>query len=137
MSTKPSSSFIDDTAVLKRLYAALNRGDIPDVLKLFDPEIERIEAPGFPTPGTYRGLAELEAHFNKGRSTWAEGACEPEQFTSAGPRIIVQVHVKVRLKDHQEWIDGQVTDVFTLKNGKVTEMHSFLTRDDALDWTSS
>ncbi len=33
---------------LKEAYAALNRNDIPGFVKIFDPEIERIEPADFP-----------------------------------------------------------------------------------------
>lgn len=58
--------------IVKAIYAALNRDDIPGVLEFFASGIEWIEPEGFSTPGTYRGLAEVSAHFSKGRSTWAD-----------------------------------------------------------------
>ncbi|WP_413585628.1 nuclear transport factor 2 family protein [Bdellovibrio sp. HCB274] len=119
---------------IKQFYAGLNRGDIPAVLKLLDPEIVRVETESFPTPGTYRGLDEMKAHIEKGRSTWAEGGCEPERFTVVDDKVVVFVHVRVRLKDKTDWIDGRIADVFTLKDGKITEMRSFIDREEAMQW---
>lgn len=123
-----------ETETLKKIYAALNRGDIPAILAFFDPQIERIEPEGFPAAGTYRGLAEVEAHFSKARATWAEGTCEPERFFAADDKIVVFVHVRVRLKSSAEWLDGRLADVFTFRDGKAVQMRSYADKQQALDW---
>src|SRR5438874_745322 len=87
-----------ETEAIREAYAALNRNDVPAFVAVFDPQIERIEPAEFPGGGTYRGLAAVMVHLSKGRGSWAEGSCEPERFVVAGDRIIVSVHVRVRLK---------------------------------------
>ena len=123
-----------ETEALREAYAALNRNDIPAMLKAFDPQIERIEPPEWPGGGTYRGLADVEAHISKARETWAEGSCEPEQFIVAGDKIVVFLYVRVRLKDHTEWLEGRLADVFTFRNGKAIQMRTFDDRRQALEW---
>jgi ketosteroid isomerase-like protein len=115
---------------VKKIYGALNRNDISAYLIFFDAKIERYETFG----GRYHGLDELKANFSQGRETWAEGSCEPEKFTVVGDKVVVFVHVRVRLKNKTEWIDGQVTDVFTFQGTKVVEFYSFTDRNEALKW---
>ena len=134
MPTNQSTNLASEIETLKEVYAAINRNDIPGVLKFFDPEIERIEPPGFPSSGTYRGHAEVKAQFSQARDTWAEGGCKPEKFVVAGDKVIVFVHVRVRLKNKQEWIEGDAADVFTFRNGKVTQMRTFTEKQHALEW---
>jgi len=70
--------------VLRAIYAALNRGDIPGFVAHFAEDMvwaEFLESPG---GGTYRGLAAVRAHAMEARATWAEGACEPERFIVEG-----------------------------------------------------
>ena len=95
-----------ETEAIKEAYAALNRNDIPGFAQILDPQIERIEPAEFPSGGTYHGLAAVKAHVSKGRSTWAEGSCEPERFIVAGDKIVVFLHVRVRLKDNTEWVEA-------------------------------
>ncbi len=135
MTTSKSSNLAAETETLKEVYAAINRNDIPAVLKSFDPQIERIETWAFPSGGVYRGHAEVKAHLSQGRETWAEGSCEPERFIVAGDKIIVFLFVRVRLKNRSEWIEGRIADVFTFRHGKVIQMRSFVERQQALDWT--
>lgn len=119
---------------VKKFYLALNQNDIPGILQFCDPQIERVEFEGNPSEGVFRGLSEFQAHLIKGRSTWDEGGCEPTRLVLEGDKVIVSVHVRVRLKNKTEWIDGQVTDVFAFRNGRITQMRSFLIAEEALIW---
>jgi ketosteroid isomerase-like protein len=123
-----------ETKALREGYAALNRSDIPAFVKVFDPQIERIEPADFPAGGTYRGLAAVTAHLSKARETWAEGSCDPERIIVAGDRHIVFVYVRVRLKHETEWREGHIADVYTFRNGKAIEFRTFVDRRQALEW---
>ena len=127
----------NDIEAVKETYAAINRNDVPAAIKACDPQIEWIEPSDFPTPGTYRGHADVMAHISRGRNTWAEGACELEQFIVAGDKIVAFVRARVRLKDRTEWIDGRFADVHTFRNGKAIQVRSFGERQEALDWAGA
>src|SRR5262245_59096468 len=100
------------TQALKQFFAAVNRNDMQAITHDFDPDVVRIEPEGFPTSGTYRGIAEVREHVTRGRGTWAEGTCEPEKFLENGERVVVYLHVRVRLKDSNEWVEGRFADGF-------------------------
>ncbi len=123
--------FAAEVEVVRNAYAALNRNDIDGFVKDFDPDVVRIEFEGLPMAGTYRGLEAVREHVSQGRGTWAEGSCEPEQFTVAGDKVIVSPHVRVRLKDRTDWIEGRTGDVFTFRDGKVIEFRTFQEESDA------
>lgn len=130
-------SLAAETEALKRAYAALNRNDIDGFVKDFDPQIERIEFEGSPMAGEFHGIEEVRAHVARGRSTWAEGACEPERFVVSGDKIIAFCQVRVRLEDETEWLEGRTGDVFTFRNGKVTEFRTFADETDALEYAGA
>lgn len=123
--------------VLKELYSALNRNDIPAAVKSFDPEIVRIEFEGSPMEGKFHGFDEVKRHFSQGRGTWAEGSCEPERFSTFEDKVIVFVYVRVKLKKNMEWVEGRPADVFTFKHGKITEMRTFANSEEALEWVKA
>lgn len=123
--------------VLRAAYAALNRGDIPSFVKDFDEEIEWLEFVETPGGGTYQGRAAVEAHATGARATWAEGRCEPERFIVAGDKVVVFVHVRVRLKHETEWREGRIADVYTFRGGKATQARLFLDRRQALEWAGA
>jgi len=122
------------TDVLTRFFAAVNRNDMQAITEDFDPQIVRIEPEGFPTAGTYRGIAEVQAHVTKGRGTWAEGTCEPEEFFENGDKVVVYLYAWVRPKNSTEWGGGRFADGFVFRNDKIIEYRSFGERADALKW---
>lgn len=124
----------NEIEVLKQFFAAINRNDMQAITKHFDPQIVRIEPEGFPTAGTYRGIAEVQEHVAKGRATWAEGTCEPEEFLTNADKVVVYLHVWVRLQDSTDWVGGRFADGFVLREGKITQYLSFGERLDALKW---
>ena len=123
-----------EAKALERFFAAINRNDMQAAIEDFDPQILRIEPEGFPTAGTYRGIAEVQAHIMKGRGTWAEGSCEPEQFLVNGDKVVVYLHARVRPNDSTEWVGGRFADGFVFRNGKIVQYLSFAERAEALEW---
>lgn len=122
------------TEVLERFFAAINRNDMPAIIEGFDPEIVRVEPAGFPTAGIYRGIAEVQAHVERGRGTWAEGSCTPEKYLVNGNRVVVYLHAWVRTKDSADWTGGRFADGFEFRGGKIVHYQSFGERSDALAW---
>lgn len=123
--------------VLEQFFAAINRNDMQVITRDFDSQIVRIEPEGFGdrlTTGTYRGITEVREHITKGRETWAEGTCQPEKFLVNRDKVVAYVHVRVRLKDSTDWIDGRFADGFVFRNGTITQYISFGERADALKW---
>ena len=124
----------NEIEVLEQFFAAINRNDMQGITTYFDPQIVRIEPEGFPTAGTYRGIAEVQEHISKGRATLAEGTCEPEKFLTNGDKVVVYLHVRVRLKDSTDWVSGRFADGFVFRDGKITHYLSFGEQLDALKW---
>lgn len=123
--SEPTPPLAAETEALRQAYAALNRGDVAGFVAVLDPQVERIEPADFPMAGTYRGLAAVTEHVAAGRGSWAEGACEPERFLAAGDRVIVFLHVRVRLKSESTWREGRIGDVFTFRHGKAVQFRTF------------
>jgi uncharacterized protein len=122
------------TEVLERFFAAINRNDMQAITRDFHPEIVRIEPEGFPTSGTYHGIAEVQKQVAAGRGTWAEGSCDPEEFFTSGDKVVVYLHARVRQQNSSEWIGGRFADGFVFREGKIIEYRTFWQRADALSW---
>jgi ketosteroid isomerase-like protein len=123
-----------ETEALRAYFAAINRNDMQAITRDFDPQIVRIEPDGFPTAGTYRGITEVQQNVMQGRGTWAEGTCEPERFLVNGDKVVVYLHVRVRLKSSTDWIDARFADGFVFRDGKILQYRSFGERAEALRW---
>lgn len=104
------------------------------MIRDFDPQIVRVEPEGFPTAGTYRGIVDVQEHVRTGRATWAEGSCEPEKFLVKGDKVVVYLHVRVRLHGATDWIEGRFADGFVFRDGRIIEYRTFGERAQALEW---
>jgi ketosteroid isomerase-like protein len=76
----------------------------------------------------------VKAYLSQSRADWVEGSSEPERFIVVGDKIIVFVHVRVRLKEGTQWHEIRLADVFTFRNGKAIQMRAFADRQQALAW---
>jgi ketosteroid isomerase-like protein len=119
---------------LKHFYDAINRNDMQAIIRDFDPDIVRVEPEGFPTAGTWQGIAEVQEHVRKGRGSWAEGTCEPEEFLMSGDKVVVYLNARVRMKGATQWTGGRFADGFVFRNGRIVEYRSFGEREEALEW---
>lgn len=137
---EPTSTLAAEIDALREAYAALNRGDVPGFVRLFDACVERIEE--FGSGGTYRGLAAVTRHIAEARAAWAEGSCEPQRFCAGGfggggdkgNRVIAFVDVRVRLKNETQCRQGRIADVYTFRDGKVIEFRTFDDERQAVQW---
>ena len=120
--------------LIRKVYSAINQNDTKKALRNFDANAVRREFEGTPNAGVFKGMAELEKHFESGRSTWAEGACDPQEFIEKDDKVAVIVHVKVRLKEKTEWLEGYTADIFQFKDGKVIEFRTFAEKEKAFEW---
>jgi ketosteroid isomerase-like protein len=121
-------------AGLRAAYAAFNRGDIDGAVQLLDPQVEWTEPAEFPDGGTYHGIDGAKRYLAQSRAGAAQVISEPEQFISAGNRIVVFVHARVLPKIGAPWQDVHLADVYTFQNGRITQMRAFADRRDALRW---
>lgn len=130
----PTPPLAAEIELLKAAYDALNRNDVAGFVEIFDPQVERTEPADLPGGGVHRGLEAVKAHVSLRRGQWAEGCCEPEHFVAAGDRIVVLVHVRVRLENEVEWREGRIADVYTFRGGKAIQSRTFVDRREALEW---
>jgi uncharacterized protein len=112
---------------LRGAHAAFNRGDIEAAVALMDPQIEWSEPAEFPGGGTYHGRDGVKKYLTQSRAAWAEVNSEPERFITAGDRVVVFVHARVRPEGSNEWL-------YTFRGGKAIAMRAFADRQNALRW---
>jgi uncharacterized protein len=124
-------------AGLRAAYAAFNRGDIDATVQLFDPNVEWIEPTEFPGGGAYHGVEGAKRYLAQSRAGAAEVISEPERFIPSGDRIVVFVYARVLPKGGGTWQEIRLADVYTFRDGRVTQMHAFANRQEALRWAGA
>ena len=124
----------DAIAKLRASYAAFNKGDIDTAVRFLDPQVQWVEPAEFPGGGTYHGIEGAKHYLAQSRAGAAAVISEPEQFIPAEDRIVVFVHARVLPKNSNDWQDIRLADVYVFQEGRVTKMHAFAKREDALRW---
>ena len=121
---------MDSVSLLKSLYDAFGRGDIPTVLGAMSPEIKWYEAesnPYMPSGKAWVGPdAVLNNLFMKLAAEWDSFTVHPKSFHNAGNSVIVEARYTGTYKATRKSMDTQVCHVWDVKDGKVTRFQQYV-----------
>ena len=121
---------MDNVSLLKSLYDAFGRGDIPNVLGAMSPEIKWHEAesnPYMPSGKAWIGPdAVLNDLFMKLGSEWDGFAVHPKVFHDAGNSVIVEIRYSGTYKATGKSMDAQGCHVWDMKDGKLTRFQQYV-----------
>jgi ketosteroid isomerase-like protein len=122
-----------DVDTLRTAYDAFNRGDVPAVLEVLDPQMEWHEPGGGRAPrGTFRGPQSVGNDvFATVPQNFDEFRAEGEQFIDAGDQVVVTGRFRGRAKNGQE-LDAPFAHIWTMRNGKAVRMEHYV---DQPSWT--
>ena len=111
----------DNIALVRNLYEAFNRGDVPTVLAGFDENIEWNEAEGMPYGGQYHGPeAVAENVFAPVTKDFDDFDVTPEEILADGDRVVVLLKHTGTAKESGNKLSMPAAHVWTVRDGKVT-----------------
>jgi hypothetical protein len=123
--------------IIQNLYAAFAKGDIPAVLKRFDPEIEWNEAESFPYAdgNPYIGpQAVLEGVFARIGAEWEYWNLTDQTYYEVNSgEIIVTGRYKAKNKMTSKEINVQFVHMWTLNEGLVTKFQQYANTYQAVE----
>jgi ketosteroid isomerase-like protein len=121
---------LDNVSLVKNLYDAFGRGDIPSVLGAMSPDIHWSQAesnPYMPSGEAWVGPdAVLNNLFIRLGAEWDGFTVHPRSFHDAGGSVIVEVRYSGRYKATGKEMDTQACHVFDIKDGKVTRFQQYV-----------
>jgi ketosteroid isomerase-like protein len=121
---------MDNVKLVKNLYDALGRGDIPAVLGAMSPEIHWHEAesnPYMPSGAAWVGPdAVLNNLFKRLVAEWDGFSIHPKLFHDAGNSVIVEARYSGKYKATGKSLDTQVCHVWDVKDCKVTKFQQYV-----------
>jgi ketosteroid isomerase-like protein len=117
--------------VVRRLFAAVERRDLPAMLACYDPDVEIREAESLPYGGVHRGHDGARRHAAAFMASW--GALQPPADRSldaelvAGPGDTVVAIFRHRATDPatQARFDAPEVGLYSVRHGKVTHAQMF------------
>ena len=123
----------DNVKIVRSVYDAWVREELPGPLELMDPEIEYVNPAGAVEPGTHRGLDAFHRAVQKVFEGWATWQMEPEAFESSGDQVAVVVRYRARGRESGVEVEGRESALWTLRDGKVVRYAWFHEPEDAFE----
>jgi ketosteroid isomerase-like protein len=113
--------------VVRGVYEAFGRGDLPAVLGAMADDIEWHEAEGMPYGGVYHGgEAVAQNVFGPITQDIPYFAVKPEEFIASGDAVAVVVRYTGAGKDTGKQLDLPVVHVWDVRNGKIAQFRQFI-----------
>ena len=121
---------MDNVSLMKSLYAAFGRGDVPSVLGAMAADIRWHQAEGnpyMPSGEAFVGPdAVLNNVFMRLGTEWDGFAVHPWSFHGAGDSVIVEARYSGKYKETDKKADLQACHVWDVKDGKVTRFQQYV-----------
>jgi ketosteroid isomerase-like protein len=120
---------MDNVRLLKNLYDAFGRGDIPSVLGAMSPGIKWHQAESNPyqaSGNAWVGPDAVLSLFMKLGSEWDGFTVHPKSFHDAGDSVIVEGRYSGIYKPTGKSMDTQVCHVWDVKDGKITRFQQYV-----------
>lgn len=112
--------------LVKDLYDAFARGDVPTVLGAFTEDIVWTDAEGFPTGGTYHGAnAIVEGVFMPLVTDWDGFSVRPAEFLDAGDVVVALGNYSGTFKQTGKSMTVPFAHVWRFRDGKVFKFDQY------------
>jgi ketosteroid isomerase-like protein len=112
--------------IIRALYAAFAKGDVPGVLGALDEEVRWTEAEGFPYGGTYVGPDAVLANvFAKLGSEWDGFSAVPHSFVAEGDTVVALGEYGGSYNATGKRFSAPFAHVWTLRDGKVVRFQQY------------
>ncbi len=118
---------MNNSDLIRSLYAAFGRGDVKSLLDALDPSIEWLsngDAKTIPWGGRRGGVAGAASFFEALADNLDFEAFEPRDFFEDGDTVVVLGRTKARVKSGGVF-DSDWAHVFTFKNSKLLRFREF------------
>jgi ketosteroid isomerase-like protein len=123
----------ENVGIVRSVYEAWARNELPGPSELFDPEIEYVNPPGAVEPGTRRGIEAFGRAVRAMVEGWETWEIEPERFAPAGEQVAVVVRYRVQGRVSAVDVSAHESALWTMRDGKVVRYEWFHGPDDALE----
>lgn len=118
----------ENVEVVRRVYEAFARGDVPAVLGALDARVEWREADNHPYAdrNPYVGPdAVLTGVFARLGGEWDGFAATPDEILDAGDTVVARGHYTGTFRQTGERVRAQFAHFFTMRGGKVTKFQQY------------
>jgi len=112
-------------------YEFVDREHAPD-LDLLDPDIRWHTRADLPDTATHRGHDGVKALMAEWFGAFEDLSVDVEELIDAGDRVVVLLLLRGRARGSAHEVHMSETHVLRMRAGKVTEVHEYATKAEAL-----
>jgi ketosteroid isomerase-like protein len=118
----------ENTEIVKGIYEAFGRGDIPAILSSLADDVEWMVAgreDGIPYAGTYRGRDGVGQFFTVLAENIEYSVFEALEFIAQGARVAVFGHYQGKVRPSGNSVETEWAMSWTLQDGKATNFRAY------------
>jgi uncharacterized protein len=123
----------EPTDRLRAAYAAFNEGGEID-WSLLDPAIQHDQTKGLFLDGVFYGPEGVRAAIETVESDWEGLSYELIDVVEVGPRVLVLLRIRARVRDTQAELDAQIAHVWEFRDGRAVRWDVY--GDHASAWSA-
>lgn len=117
---------MSNVQLVRGLYEAFSKGDVPGVLAAFGEDVVWTEAEGFPTGGTYVGAdAVVAGVFMPLVTDWEGFTVKPAEFLDAGDAVVAVGQYSGVYKQTGKSMTVPFAHIWRIADGKVRRFDQF------------
>jgi ketosteroid isomerase-like protein len=123
-----------DVEVVLAQYQATNQGDFPRAMSYYDEAVELVASGGWLESGVFKGRDAVGRWFGGWLSTFDRGArfdvTEARELSDGRVLVVAEHHARGRASGAE--VHGTLVWVYRVREGKITHVEGFSSREDAL-----
>ena len=124
---------MDDIALLRNAYEALNNGDVPGAMAVVDEEAEWHEHSELPEAGSYVGRHTIREFLEAFLESWQEFHQEVEELIPANERVLICLRLVARGKGSGIPVETRYAHLWTMRKGQGVRIDAYYDRSEALE----
>ena len=131
----PNRASDENVELLRRFYESFNQGDLDTVLELCTEDVEVYKDPEvveMVAAFTPRGQERVAQYLRGWLDSWSEYQVRPQEFLQSGNEVAALTEARARGPNSQFEIEGEMADVFTVRDGQIARFRLYIERSDAL-----
>ena len=119
----------ENVEIVRRVFEALNRGDLDAVVEAYDPEVEIVTL----MLGTYHGPEGAREAIEEGRRNLRGWKLDPNELIDAGDSVIALAHIRGAGQHSGIALGDLMALSFTIRSGLIIRQQSFRSKEEALE----
>jgi uncharacterized protein len=123
----------ENVEVVRRIYEAVDRGDLDTANSYIHPKIEFHTYAQSPEAGVYRGKEAVQKYNEDLVEQFESIRFEVDELVDAGDRIVVLTTQHAVPKGGRQEMKVHVVEVWVVRDGLLAERRSYSTKQDVLE----